>query len=368
MTKKGTTLRTQAGCLLLALMMALSLALVGCGGGASDSPAAADSGTEAGSTSTVTLKLQGLGGSPNTTDAPTIGREKGFFAAEGLELENVGNIQVPQWVPSLENGDIDACLIMTSEGLAAIDNGADIIAVAGGSDTYSSDNTHMTFLALKDNSDIGTFAERGAEVGKDFVGKRFASPNALGGCTVGFPLELMRQAGVEDPLNQFASNVTVPEAELVETLLRGDVDIVGTHLVPRVVREQYGDEVKIVFSDYDILGELGGDMEWYMRRDFVDANPDIVRSFVAAIANTNNFIDDNPEEAGEIYKEATINIYQGSINDDFFNVRHYAKDGLIREAHTQLWIDLLGNPGQVQQFKTKLTFDQVATNEFNAKA
>jgi ABC-type nitrate/sulfonate/bicarbonate transport system substrate-binding protein len=198
------------------------------------------------------------------------------------------------------------------------------------------------------------------------VGKSIATANAVGGCTVGFPLEYMRQGGVKDPLDKFSSNVTVPEAELVPTLLRGDVDIVGTHLVPRVVEENYGDEVKIVFSDYDILGDLGGDMEWYMRKDYVEQNPDIVKRFVNAIAKTNNFIDDNPAEAGEVYKEETINTYKNSINEKFFNVRHYAEDGLIRETHTQLWIDLLGNPGQIQQFKTKLTFDQVATNEYNA--
>jgi ABC-type nitrate/sulfonate/bicarbonate transport system substrate-binding protein len=224
----------------------------------------------------------------------------------------------------------------------------------------------MTFLVKKD-SPIRTFADVGIEAGQDFVGKSIATPNAAGGCTVGFPLEFMRQAGVEDPLSKFSSNVTVPEPELINTLLRGDVDIVGTHFVPRIVEEQFGDDVKIVFTDNDILGDLGGDMEWYMNRDFVDANPDVVRAFVNAISKTNNFINGDPVAAGEVYKEATINTYNGSINDDFFNVRHYADDGLIRETHTQLWIDLLGNPGQIQQFKNKLTFDQVATNEFNAK-
>jgi ABC-type nitrate/sulfonate/bicarbonate transport system substrate-binding protein len=226
----------------------------------------------------------------------------------------------------------------------------------------------MTFLALKDDDSIRTFEAAGVKVGQDLVGKRLATSNAVGGCTVGFPLELMNQAGVEKPLDQFASNVTVPESELVQTLLRGDADVVGTHLVPRVVREQYGDQVKIVFSDYDILKDLGGDMDWYMRKDYVEQNPEVVERFVNAIAKTNNFIDESPEEAGQVYKDEAINTYNKSINEDFFNVRHYAIDGLVREDHTQLWIDLLANPDQIQQFANQLTFEQVATTAYNAAA
>ncbi|MDR2108308.1 MAG: hypothetical protein LBP28_02445 [Coriobacteriales bacterium] len=152
---------------ILAAVLAATLGISACAGGSpsqSATPQSATSQSGGGSSepSTVTLKFQGLGGSPNTTDAPTIGVAQGYFAEEGIEVQNVGNIQVPQWVPSLENGDIDACLIMTSEGLAAIDNGSNIIAVAGGSDTYGAENTHMTFLVKKD-SPIRTFKEAGIE-------------------------------------------------------------------------------------------------------------------------------------------------------------------------------------------------------------
>jgi ABC-type nitrate/sulfonate/bicarbonate transport system substrate-binding protein len=245
---------------------------------------------------------------------------------------------------------------MTSEGLGAIDNGAPIIAVAGGSDTPDDKNTHMTFLVKKDSP---------IKTGQDFVGKKLASPAANGGCTGGFPLEFMRQAGVEDPISKIEL-VTTPESDVVPALLSGGADapdIVGSHLVPRVVEKLYGDQVDIVFTDWDILEDKGGDMDWYVTKDYLAKNPDIVAKFVAATAKTNNFIDEHPEEAGEIYKSVAP-----IINEELFNVRHYAVDGLIREDHTQLWIDLLGNPGQVQLFKNKLTFDQVATNEFNPNA
>jgi ABC-type nitrate/sulfonate/bicarbonate transport system substrate-binding protein len=341
--------------LLLAALLLLTATLSGCGGGgASDNEAAGgeESATEAdaGEASLPDIiKLQGIGGAPNNTESATIGIEKGFFDEQNIEIENVGVISVAQWVSSLVSGTVDACLIMTSEGLAAIDNGAEIIAVASGSDTYE-DNTHMTFLVPK-GSPIKT--------GQDFVGKKLASPAANGGCTGGFPLEFMRQAGVEDPINSI-DLITVPEESLVETLRQGGADIVGSHLVPRVVNLLYGDEVDIVFTDYDILENKGGDMDWYMRKDYVEQNPELVKRFVTAIAKTNNFINENPEEAGEVYKAASDN-----INEELFNVRHYAPDAIIREDHTQVWIDLLGNPGQVQLFKNNLTFDQVATNEFN---
>ncbi|MDR1797033.1 MAG: ABC transporter substrate-binding protein [Clostridiales Family XIII bacterium] len=364
--KKGKKAITKIGAaLLLVAMLALTLAFGACGdtdsggdaGGASagSSAGASAGGSSAGATAELTtIKLPCIAAFPNNTESATIGIEKGFFAEEGLEVEDVGLVAVPQYVSTLVSGTVDFILIMTSEGIAAIDNGAEIIAVAGGSDTPDNVNTHMTFLVPK-GSPIKT--------AEDFVGKSIATPAANGGCTGGFPLEFMKQAGIEDPISK-VEMITVPEESLVDTLLQGGADIVGTHLVPRVVEELYGDQVEIVFTDWDILEDRGGDMDWYATKKFVEENPETVKKFVAAIAKTNNFIDENPEEAGEIYKAAAGDI----INEKLFNVRHYAPDGLIREDHTMLWVELFSEPGQVQQFKNQLTFDQLATNEFNPNA
>jgi ABC-type nitrate/sulfonate/bicarbonate transport system substrate-binding protein len=95
----------------------------------------------------------------------------------------------------------------------------------------------------------------------------------------------------------------------------------------------------------------------------VEENPDVVRRFVTATAKTFNWINENRDEAYDIYKNAVP-----TINEDIFKIQPYAKDALIDKAHVDIWLELLGTPGQVYLLKNKLTFDDVATNEFNPNA
>ncbi|MDR2131956.1 MAG: ABC transporter substrate-binding protein [Clostridiales Family XIII bacterium] len=350
---------------LLALAVA-AISLTACGGGSAGGGESAGGNAESAETATeesgaaesagdaevFTLKVPGLSEGPVRLNPLTIGHEKGFFQEYGIELEDQGSVAINQQISAILSGSIHTTAIMTAEGVPAIDNGAPIIAVAGGVVT-TPDWPHMTFL-VKKGSDIKT--------GRDFIGKKIATAAANGGCTGGFPLEFMRQAGVENAIEQ-VELITVPEEALIETLNQGNTDIIGTHLAPSVVKKLYGDEFDIVFSDWDLAEDKLGDMQFYFTREFTEENPDVTRRFVSALAKTFNWINENPDEAYETYKNAVPN-----INEDIFSVNQYSKDALIDKAHVDIWLELLGNPGQVQLLKNKLTFDDVATNEFNPNA
>ena len=264
---------------------------------------------------------------------------------------DLGNINIPQYVAAISSGTIDGALLMASDGVAAIDNGAGFIEVATGRDSVEG-NPHMTYVTLKDNAGISR--------GKDLVGKKVGVSSKLG-CTAGFPLEYAAQDGVENPLNSI-SFVVAQEVTLVDALRKGSVDVVGLHLPETVINKLYPD-VKVLFTDNTILQNRGGDIGWFFPKKFVDANPEAVKGFVTAIAKANDWINANPEEAKELYWKINPN-----VNKDTFVINHFAEHGLIQESHVQIWLDILGSGKSIQTLKNKWTFDQIATNKYNPNA
>jgi len=343
--------------LLTALLAAVMVFVSACGGsdGGDSSGAASTGGSSAsgssaeGSAEKTVIKLQGIGGDPTRLDAATIALAKGFFEKQNIEIEDVGVVEIPQHVSALASGTVDAISLMTSEGLAAVDNDADIVQVA--IDQYTVEGLqHMTFL-VKGDSKIKS--------GKDLVGKKIGTASASGGCTAGFPIEYMNQDGVDDPKSQ-CELLTIPEESLVTSLEAGDADVIGVHLTEEQTRTLYPD-TKVLFTDYDILGEKGGDTGWFFRRDYIEENPDVIKRFITAITETQHWINENREEAGEVYKENAI-----SLNPDLFWIAHFSDDGIADESHVQLWIDLFGSGQSSYTLQNKdIKPADFVTNEYN---
>jgi ABC-type nitrate/sulfonate/bicarbonate transport system substrate-binding protein len=330
----------------VALLLALVFALSACGGGTGDGGAGGEE-TGAGDGKYV-FKIASLNINATGVDSASLGLAKGFFEEEGVVLENAGDIQVPQYTSALLQGAVDAILLMTSDGVAAIDNGADIVSIAGGMDV-TEEKPHMIYVILEDSP---------LKYGDSISGKKVGIAG-LGGCLAGFPLEYARQIGVADPLGEVELIVS-PENTLIDSLRAGTYDIVGLHIQPAQLEKIYPG-TKILFTDYDLFGDKGGDIDWYVRRSLLEENPDAVRAFVAGVAKTNNWINENQEESLEFYRGLVP-----EINEEFYRVAHYAEDGLLYADHIRLWIDLFSTGTNIQELVTKdLTAADIYTNEFN---
>jgi ABC-type nitrate/sulfonate/bicarbonate transport system substrate-binding protein len=331
--------------MLSAVLLALAFALSACGAGGNDGTGGAEA--EAGDGKYV-FKIASLNTDPSGVDSASLGLAKGFFEEEGVVLENAGDIAIPQFTSSLLQGAVDAIMLMTSDGVAAIDNGADIVSIASGFDV-TEEKPHMIYVVLEDSP---------LKYGDSISGKKVGIAG-LGGCLAGFPLEYARQIGVADPKGEVELIVS-PENTLVDSLRAGTYDVVGLHMQPAQLGTIYPG-TRILFTDYDLFGDKGGDIDWYVRRSLLEENPDAVRAFVAAIAKTNNWINANTEEALEFYRGLVP-----EINEEFYSVAHYAEDGLLHEDHIQVWIDLFGTGTNIQELVTKdLTAADIYTNEFN---
>jgi ABC-type nitrate/sulfonate/bicarbonate transport system substrate-binding protein len=304
-------------------------------------------------TKNVTVKVTEFGKVNTTVDAPTLGFKKGFFAEEGIDIEYAGAIPVPQLVSALLSGTIDAGQLMVPEAIAAIANGAGLIQV-GSSQSTTEDNPHMSYVVLKGSS---------IKRGRDLVGKKIGISTLAGGCMTSYPLVWAKQDGVENPLAEI-EEIASTEETLVESLKKGEFDVVGLHLTPENVAKLFP-EVDILFTDYDVLGENGGDVGWYFRREYVEQNPETVKKFLRAVAKTNNYINANPAEAAEFFK----GIANVAINEKLFYVQHFAEDGIAEPEHTQAWIDILSTDDQaveLLQLKNPVTLEDVLDNQYNS--
>ncbi|MDR1496125.1 MAG: ABC transporter substrate-binding protein [Clostridiales Family XIII bacterium] len=342
--------RKLSAAILGVMLVVVLLFAVGCGGGADTGGGDASSdGSGAEGGDKVVIKLQGIGGDPTRLGSATIALAKGYFEEEGIEIEDVGVIDIPQHVSALTSGTVDAVALMTSEGLTAFDNGAEIVQVSTDI-TTAEDLQHMTFIVNEDSP---------IQNGEDLIGTKIGTASASGGCTAGFPLEYMRQAGVKDPKSQ-SELLTIPEESLVTALEAGDADVAGVHLTREQVETLYPDK-RILFTDWDILGDTGGDTGWFFRTDYAKENPETVTKFIRAITKANKWINENREEAGELYAENAI-----SLNPDLFWIANFSNDGLIDDSHVQVWIDLFASGDSSYTLQNKDTkVADFTTNEYN---
>ncbi|MDR0851947.1 MAG: ABC transporter substrate-binding protein [Clostridiales Family XIII bacterium] len=336
--------------ILIAVFMVAVLTFTACG---SSNNGASGAGAQGGEGAPIVIKLAGTGVSATGVDPITIAIEEGYFAEQNLLVEDVGDMDVLQFVAMLENGSIDFSMTMESDGIGAIDQGAKIVEI-GVAGTSTEKYPHMVFLVREDDD---------LHSATDLVGKKVAA-FGINGCMTGFPYEYLAQAGVEDPANAIEF-ITSPENTLVDSLLKGDLDCVGIHGpvgVEAIERNYPG--VRILFSDYTIFGEKGGDLGWYTSVKYADEHPEIVTAFLAAVGKAQNFVNDHPEEAAEIYKPLALN----GISEDFFEVKNFAKDALIQQSHTEEWLRVLTEGKSFQPLDNEWTFEQVATNKYNPAA
>ncbi|MDF2873900.1 MAG: transporter, substrate-binding protein aliphatic sulfonates family [Sporomusa sp.] len=285
---------------------------------------------------------------PVETTSPSIfyiGEDLGFFAEEGIKLEYVGVVPSTQLVASVVAGKIDVGGAHVNRTIAGISAGAKIKAVAAASET-TLDMPHMTYVTL-DTSPIKN--------AQDMVGKKIGL-RTVGGCNEYTPYAYLRKAGITDPKNKIQI-ITMPDSQLEQALRQGDIDIAGLHQTPDFIAERQG--LKVLFTDYDVWGTIGGATPLYFSTKFISEKPDIVKRFTNAVGKTNNWINTNPQKAVEITAKRA--------NRDVTLVKkgYYAPGAVIKEETVTVWIELLKEFGEI---KGDIKPEQIYTNEFNSSA
>lgn len=286
-----------------------------------------------------------------TPTAPTspsiyyVGEELGFFAEQGIKIEYAGVVPSTQLVASVVSGKLDVGGAHINRTIAGISAGAKIKAVAAGTET-SQAIPHMVCVTTK-NSPIKT--------AQDMVGKKIGIP-LIGGCNEYTPYAYMKKHSIDDPKSK-VEIIVIPEVQLDQALRQGDIDMAMLHKTSDFIKER--GEFTVLFSDYDVWETIGGNTPAYFSEKFIKEKPDVVKRFVAAVAKTNNWCNENPQQAIEITAK------RAKVDPKTVKPGYYAKDALILHETVTVWIDLLTDFNEI---KAGIKPEQIYTNEYNFNA
>jgi ABC-type nitrate/sulfonate/bicarbonate transport system substrate-binding protein len=269
-----------------------------------------------------------------------VGDELGFFAEEGIKLEFVGPVPAPQLVAAVVAGKIDVGGAHVGRTIAGISAGAKIKAVSAHLET-TKEVPHMVYV---------TRADSPIKTAQDLIGKKVGLAT-IGGCHEYTPYAYLLKNGIQDPKSKLQITV-MSDSLLDQALLQGDIDVAGYHRSP----DQIGKDFKVIFSDYDVWGTIGGGAPAYFSEKFIAEKPDLVRRYVNAIVKTHNWSNENPQKAAEITAK------RGNVAAKSVRPVYYAPNSIIKEETVTLWIDLLKEFGEI---KGDIRPDQIYTNEFN---
>lgn len=272
-----------------------------------------------------------------------IAEDMGFFAEERIKPEFVGMVPPPQLVAAVLAGRIDVGGAHINRTIAGINAGAKIKAAVGSTET-TRERPHMVFVVP---------AASPIRTARDLVGKRVAIM-AYGGCNEYTPYEWMRKNGVAAPKGKLRI-VVVPPGREIDAVKHGDADVAGTHMNPLDVAKK-GNNLRILFTDYDVWGTQGGATPNYFSLKFIKEKPDVVRRFARAMGKTLNWINANPDKAIALFAKRV------KVDPATVNVNHYAPNGFIKDDTVRLWISLLSDYGEI---RPGIRPSDIYTNDFN---
>jgi ABC-type nitrate/sulfonate/bicarbonate transport system substrate-binding protein len=320
-----------------ALISALLLVAAGCARNETKSGAAQPSAKKY---DVIKVPLLSDGTRPDVLE---LAEELGYFEEAGIKLEHVGAIPPAQFVASVIAGKVDVGAGQISRTIAAISSGASIKAVVAGTET-TKEIPFLVFATLE-NNEINT--------AKDLVGKKIGVP-VLGNASEYAPYVMMQKNGIENPKDKIQF-VTMTETLLEQALRQGEVDVIGVYANPKFLLEHGG--LKILFTDYDVFGTIGGATPLYFSEKFIKEKPDVVKRFVQVVRKTNNWANANPQQAID------ITVKRSKVDSKSLRTGHFAPDGMIKEETIQVWIDILK---EYNRIKDDITPGKIYTNEFNS--
>jgi NitT/TauT family transport system substrate-binding protein len=263
----------------LTLGLVASGALTACGGGS-------DGGGDSGGLDKVSVTVSHW---PTSGYSATymVGMDKGFFEEEGIALDGI----VPgagggTTVRSITTGDLDFGDVATTGLVQAAAAGAPLVGIG----TSSGSIADLVWVARKD-SPFNSL--------KDFCGNGVWGITAPGSNSEALTA-LMAQASGLDP--KCVKTVSTGDLAAGLVLVRsGEVDA-SILTEPLLTTEMAKGDLKTVGDAVDILPNYI-QVVTVASQKLIDENPDLVQRFMNAIAKSQQFIREHPDEAGAIFAE-----------------------------------------------------------------
>jgi NitT/TauT family transport system ATP-binding protein len=303
----------------------------------------------------IPLRILGSGNGWSPSEIVVIAEQYGFFKEEGLVLDQI-ILPAEQLTISLDAGITDFVpnsyyiyfVNVKDKGL----NGHQVVSTA----PYLDARLPNGGLFVREDSPIhGPQDLRGKVIGLTVL--QFASS--------WFTLAYLAKAGISAADVHL---VAVPGPQHEQVLLRGDVDAVYTSGAVEATLLRKGGYRRI-FTTAEVASHpitLGATI---VKDDYIKRNPEIVRRYVTAIANSIDWANRNQDrimhaaiKKGLVNADLAPFLYSPNGSGDYSLLR-WPDHGLQSRDDVRFWIDLSEQIGIAQ--KGKFTPDDIYTDEFN---
>ena len=283
----------------------------------------------------------------------SVGIAKGFFKDEGLDVSQVLGQRATDTIPAALAGQIQFGYSGSPPLLAAVANGAELVAIGVFSHGYSG-----VFVASKANAKLKTLA--------DFRGKRLGMQRGSGVTNV-FLIALDR-AGLSERDFQI-TNLRVPD---MPTAMQGgsfDAVLGWEPNMSRIVALGFGDVV-IKPEQFEELAGITYAFPLFTTRDLIKRRPELVQKFMNAFARSQHFAHTNRAESLQILRKSLGDAVKHTPDAELEALAYvYQKD---RIAFTpadvkdiELMRDFMFKDGQI---KTKPNMADLIDNTFALEA
>ncbi len=290
----------------------------------------------------------------NCSSTPwVIAEKKGFFAAEGLNVEYTGELTTPQILPSVLNGTNNVATAHINALATYIAGGAKIkgVTVGGVDPTPDVDPKyrHMRYY-LNPNLGITTLTE--------LVALRKDQPITVNGtkpsCTTFIADNAFDHSGFDRKQIQYVTFDT--DTAALQAAQQGNLDIVGVH--PPFYKLAADSGLPQIFDTANTgLGEAAGTTVYYFTEKFIGENPEAIARFVRAIKKAHDWSVDPKNEAEAIQ-------LTGDYIGQPVNAVHYYYTGRgIPDKLLQPWVDDLVKDGFLKE--GQLTVNDLVVKQFD---
>jgi sulfonate transport system substrate-binding protein len=280
---------------------------------------------------------------------------KGFFRAEGLELELV---PLPP----------DQSTVAIDTGIVNFSPTADYLYFVNvrdkGLKTRQTVSTPPHFDPRRANDGLFVLENSSIQGPADLRGKKIAM-TSLSFSSAWYTLDYLARSGLR---RDDVTYLAIPALQQEQVLVGGHVDAVFAFSpIDAILRRKGG--FRQLFSTADIPGRRILRGATMVKEDYIKKNPDILRRYVAAIAKTIDWANRNQVEvvqigikSGRLDPELAPYIYTKDGKGDY-GVLSWPEHGLQNAADIKFWLDLAERYDVIPKGNLKLP--ELYTNEFN---
>lgn len=274
-------------------------------------------------------------------DPVYVALEKGFFEAEGVEVELVDTVAGGMSaVEMVSSGSANGGLLSLMAIINAKNAGLPVIGVLDIQSAFEGYPLEE-FYVRKDS---------GIKSIKDLKGKNIAINLFKSSFHYTWEIELAKNGMSANDVNF----VQIAFAQQEEALKNGIVDAIGL-MQPYSKSVRENDEFVKLYDAVDCFGERQF-CTIFLNEEWADKNPEQATKFVTALAKTCKWIEKNQEEAREIIAKYT-GVDKNKIDD-----YKYQQNAMCNMEDVQYWIDFMVN---FEGVSSDLKPEQIATNKYN---